>query len=163
MIMEKISEIEYIISYEELMSKIEQGYYIVRDLKIAIEEGLITADDDHIRVYMDNNRRLIDIFSSVNYDEHFRRYRFTDIGEVFPDKKLRLPDCFGHIIENDQPLKEPNFCMSCKYYNACCNKCESLQIEQEEQNRKDNAKKRGMFIIDKDFMYRSRINNDISD
>lgn len=42
MIMEKISEMEYIISYDELMSKIEQGYYIVQDLKIALKEGLLS-------------------------------------------------------------------------------------------------------------------------
>lgn len=161
--MEKISEMEYIISYDELMDKIEQGYYIVQDLKIALKEGLITTDDNRIRVYMDNNRGLIDIFSSVRYDGHFRRYCFVDIGEVFPVEKIQLPDCFGNIIENNQPLHEPKFCMSCKYYNACCNKCESLQNEQEEQNRKDNARKREMFIIDKDFMYESRLNNDIND
>lgn len=161
--MEKISETEYIINYDELMCKVGQGYYIVQDLKIALEEGLITANDDRIRVYIDNNRKLIDIFNAVTYDGHFRRYSFTDIGAVFPDKKLRLPDCFGHIIENDQLLHEPNFCMSCKYYNACCNKCESLQNEHEEQNKKDDARKKGMFIIDKDFMYGSRLNNEIND
>lgn len=161
--MEKISETEYIISYDELMFKVGQGYYIVQDLKIALEEGLITNNDDRIRVYMDNNRRLIDIFGGVTYNGHFRRYCFVDIGEVFPDKKIQLPDCFGHIIENNQPLHEPKFCMSCKYYNACCNKCESLQNEQEEKNRKDNARKRGRFIIDKDFMYGTRLNNYIND
>lgn len=160
--MEKISEIEYIITYEELMTKIEQGYYIVQDLKIAIGEGLITTDDDRIRVYMDENRKLIDIFSAVTYNGHFRRYSFTNIGEVFPDKKLQLPDCFGHIIEDDQPSHEVNFCMSCKYFNACCNKSESLQNRQEEQNKMDDARKREMIIIDKDFMYGSRLNNYIN-
>lgn len=160
--MEKISEIEYIISYEELVSKIEQGYYIVQDLKIALEEKLITADDDRIRVYIDKDKR-IDIFSSVIYNGHFRRYQFTDIGEVIPDKKRQLPDCFGHIIEDNQPLHEPSFCMNCKYYNSCCNKCESLQYKHEEGERREDARKRGMFIIDKEFMCGSRLTNDIND
>lgn len=126
--MEKISEIEYIINYNELMEIIAQDYYVASSLKIALEEGLIIDSGRHIRVYMDSKNKKIDIFGDVLCKEAFGRkiYYFNDRGEVFPDQKH--PDCFGYIIQdNGEPLHDLNLCRECKDLDLCCELCEKIQ------------------------------------
>lgn len=127
--MEKLSEIEYIISYDELIEQINQGYYVAGHLKIALEKNLIKNDGKRIRVYMDCKGKKIDIFGTVICKHKFGklRYYFTDRAEVFPDEDYP-PKCFGNIIQNNgESSYELDFCRRCKYYTGCCDNCEIIQ------------------------------------
>lgn len=60
--MQRISEIEYIASEEEIKELIEQGYEPISDLRQAMEHNLL-KDSKNIRVYIDHKRKIVDVYS----------------------------------------------------------------------------------------------------
>lgn len=135
--MEKISDIEYIINYNELMEIIAQDYYVASSLKIALEENLIVDNERHIRVYMDSKNKKIDVFGDVLCKEAFGRkiYYFNNNDEVFPDQKHL--DCFGYILQdNGEPLHDLDLCRKCKDLDLCCELCEKIQSERTRKEAK---------------------------
>ena len=69
--MTKITEKEYIGSFDEMLGLVDKGYTLLGDLKLAIEGEIIKERHQKIRLYIDHERKLIDIFSACFCKEVF--------------------------------------------------------------------------------------------
>ena len=67
----KITEKEYIGSFDEISELVNKGYTLLGDLKLAIEGEIIKKRHQKIRLYIDHESKLIDIFSACFCKEVF--------------------------------------------------------------------------------------------
>ena len=83
---------EYIGSFNEILELQDKGYTLLNDLKMAIEGKIVREKHQKIRLYIDHERKLIDIFSACfckevfEFGKHRLKYYLTeDIKDVILD------------------------------------------------------------------------------
>ena len=64
--MKQVQGKEYIATYNEIVELKNQGYKLLEDLYLLIENGYIYKDNtQNIRTYIDHDEKLIDVFEAV--------------------------------------------------------------------------------------------------
>ena len=60
----KVTNNEYICSFGELLELQDKGYILLNDLKMAIEKGIVKERHRKMRLYINHESKLVDMFNA---------------------------------------------------------------------------------------------------
>lgn len=76
----------YIVNYSDIINLINEGYYVLSDLRIALERKLINNKHNNVILYIDHENKYIDVYANVFVRRSFEFGRWRTVG-YFDDRK----------------------------------------------------------------------------